>query len=147
MRSCYIVVREYKDKLFADELFAKLWNVKRKCEVGTGLDVDIFPFSLGSQLQTAGIYRFSAYDDWPKDKQGVQSFDVTKYSPDYGVNLPAYYMDTGAGICKPFMETMLGGRVKDIDDANQPVYFRIKKIETRAAKSTKSSRPRSDHGR
>ena len=141
MRSCYI---EVKDEDGGDTAF--LWN---KRAIGEGLPTFLFPDCLCKQVRELGFYELTAYN---KYVTGANTFEVIAVdcpssSGEYVHPFSGEYVCTGAGICAAFLDTLLGPGWKF--DGNKPrtVYFKIKKIEKPGVESTKSSHPRSDHGR
>ena len=133
MRSCYIEVK-VEDR----EDIAFLWN---KRAIGEGLPTFLFPNCLCKQVRELGFYELTAYN---KYVTGANTFEVIT------VDCPSFsgaYVGTGAGICAAFLDTLLGPGWKFGGNKPRTVYFKIKKIEKPGVESTKSSHPRSDHGR
>ncbi|KKL49313.1 hypothetical protein LCGC14_2316780 [marine sediment metagenome] len=133
MRSCYIEV-----KVDDGEDIAFLWN---KRAIGEGLPTFLFPDCLYKQVRELGFYELTAYN---KHVTGANTFEVIAVDC---ISFSGEYVCTGAGICAAFLDTLLGPGWKF--DGNKPrtVYFKIKKIGKPGVESTKSSHPRSDHGR
>ena len=134
MRSCHIEVKDVEGKPTAF-----LWNGGT---IGEGLVTYLFPRCLYKQVNDLGFYKLTAFDKPVKNSSTFQVFVF-----EAGEGIAGSYVSTNSGICGAFLDTLLSPGWKFGEEKLRTVHFKIKKIETWAAKNTKSSRPRSGRGR